>query len=274
VLDQLEWGDATDSQDKVSLPIRLATSLLKNRDGVIDLDLPVTGSLDDPKFRVGPVVWQIVKNLVVKIVTAPFAFLGSMFEGAQDAQFVVFAPGESRLTPAQQQALAALAKGLAERPQLRIEVPAGGVPALDAQALAQRRFDAALAGLAKVPEGGAFALDGLEPEARIDLLRDLYKQRFDRRAKIPDAAEPPADADRAARKALREAHEQAWLSAELLPEFAPDEAEVSALAQARALAIQEALLAGGELDPTRVFVTGVRPLDAKDGQVSIELALE
>ena len=274
VLDQLEWGDATDSQDKVSLPIRLATSLLKDRDGVIDLDLPVTGSLDDPKFRVGPVVWQVVKNLVVKIVTAPFAFLGSLFEGAEDAQFVVFAPGEDGLAPEQQQALAALAKGLAERPQLRIEVPAGGVPALDAQALARRRFDAALATLAKAPEGAAFALDGLEPEARVDLLRELYKQQFDRRAKIPDGAEPPADADRAARKALREAHEQAWLSAELLPRFAPAETEVSALAQARALAIQEALLAGGELDPARVFVTGVRPLDAKDGQVSIELALE
>ncbi|TNJ32687.1 DUF748 domain-containing protein [Arenimonas terrae] len=274
VLDQLEWGDATDSQDKVSLPIRLATSLLKNRDGVIDLDLPVTGSLDDPKFRVGPVVWQVVKNLVVKIVTAPFAFLGSLFEGAEDAQFVVFAPGDGALSPEQAQALAALAKGLAERPQLRIEVPAGGVPALDAQALAQRRLDAALAALAKVPEGEVFALDGLEPGARVDLLRDLYKQRFDQRAKIPDPAEPPAEADRAARKALREAHEQAWLSAELLAKFAPAEAEVSALAQSRALAIQEALLAGGELDPTRVFVTGVKPLDAKDGQVSIELALE
>ncbi len=274
LLDQLEWGDATDSQDKVSLPIRLATSLLKNRDGVIDLDLPVTGSLDDPKFRVGPVVWQIVKNLVVKIVTAPFAFLGSLFEGAEDAQFVVFVPGEGTLTPEQQQALAALAKGLAERPQLRIEVPAGLVPELDAGALAQRRFDAALAALAQTPEGETFALDALDVDDRVDLLRDLYKQQFDQRAKIPDAPEPPEDSDRAARKALSDAHDQAWLSAELLAKFAPAEAEVTALAQARALAIQEALLTGGELDPTRVFVTGARPLEAKDGKVSVELALE
>ncbi|WP_146907738.1 DUF748 domain-containing protein [Arenimonas daejeonensis] len=274
VLDQLEWGEATDSQDKVSLPIRLATSLLKDREGVIDLDLPITGSLDDPTFRVGPVVWQIVKNLVVKIVTAPFAFLGSLFEGAEDAQFVVFAPGDAALSPEQQTSLAALAKGLAERPQLRIEVPAGLVPELDAPALAQRRFDAALAVLAETPEDGTFALDALEPDDRIDLLRDLYKQQFDRRAKIPDEAEPPEDADRAARKALREAHEQAWLTAELLPRFTPTDTELETLAQARAQAIQEALLAGGELEPTRVFVTGARPLAAKDGQVSLELALE
>lgn len=274
VLDQLEWGEATDSQDKVSLPIRLATSLLKDREGVIDLDLPITGSLDDPKFRVGPVVWQIVRNLVVKIVTAPFAFLGSLFEGAEDAQFVVFVPGDGALTPEQKASLAALAKGLAERPQLRIEVPAGLVPELDAQALAQRRFDAALAALAETPEGETFALYALEPDDRIDLLRDLYKQQFDRRARIPDEPEPPEDADRAARKALREAHEQAWLTAELLPQFAPADAELEALAQARAQAIQEALLAGGELEPTRVFVTGARPLAAKEGQVSLELALE
>lgn len=274
VLDQLEWGEATDSQEKVSLPIRLGTSLLKDRDGVIDLDLPVTGSLDDPKFRVGPVVWQIVKNLVVKVVTAPFAFLGSMFEGAEDAQFVVFAPGQGALTAEQQQGLAALAKALAERPQLRIEVPAGLVPDLDAQAITQQRFDAALATLAETPEGETFALDALEPDDRIDLLRDLYKQQFDRRAKIPDEPEPPEDADRDARKALRATHEQTWLTAELLPEFAPTDAELEALAQARAAAIQSALLTGGELDPTRVFVTAAQPLTPKDGQVSVELALE
>ena len=97
---------------------------------VIDLNLPVEGTLDDPTFRVGPVVWQIVKNLVVKIVTAPFAFLGSLFEGAEDAQFVVFAPGDPALTPEQQASLAALARGLAERPQLRITVPAVQVAAL------------------------------------------------------------------------------------------------------------------------------------------------
>ncbi len=274
VLDQLEWGEATESQEKVSLPIRLATSLLKDRNGVIDINFPVAGTLDDPSFRIGPVVWQIVKNLVVKIVTAPFAFLGSLFEGAEDAQFVVFTPGDATLTPEQQQGLAALAKGLADRPQLRIEVPAAPVPELDTEALTERRFLAALGALAKTPEGETFALDALEPEDRIDLLRDLYKEQFGSRAKIPDAAEPPEDADRAAKRGLRDAHEVTWLTAELLPRFAPTDAELTALGQARAEAIQSALLTAGELDPARVFVTGVAPLPAKDGKVSLELALK
>jgi hypothetical protein len=274
VLDQLEWGEETDSQEKVSLPIRLATSLLKDRDGVIDLDLPVTGTLDDPTFRVGPVVWQIVRNLVVKIVTAPFSFLGSLFEGAEDAQFVQFAPGDAALTPEQQASLAALAQGLAERPQLRVSVPAGLVPELDADAVTSRRLSAALAVLAKAPEPAAFSLDSLAPDDQVDLLRDLYRQQFGQRPKIPDAPEPPEDADRAERRALRDAHEAAWLAAELRPRFAPDEGEVAAIGRARAAAIQEALLAGGGMDPERVFISGVTPLAAREGQVSIELALE
>jgi len=274
VLDQLEWGEETDSQEKVSLPIRLATSLLKDRDGVIDLDLPVTGTLDDPTFRVGPVVWQIVRNLVVKIVTAPFSFLGSLFEGAEEAQFVVFAPGEAALTPEQQQSLAALAQGLAERPQLRIAVPAGVVPELDAEAITERRLSAALAALAKVPETEPFALDSLEADEQVDLLRDLYRQQFGQRPKIPDAPEPPETADRGERRSLRDAHDSAWLAAELRPRYAPDEADVAALALARAAAIQDALLTSGAMDPARVFVGSVTLLAAREGRVSIELALD
>lgn len=273
VLDQLEWGEATDSQDKVSLPIRLATSLLKDRDGVIDLDLPVAGTLDDPSFRVGPVVWQVLRNLVVKIVTAPFAFLGGMFEGAEDAQFVAFAPGEATLSPEQQASLAALARGLAERPQLRISVPAGQVPGLDAPAVAERGLAAALAAQAgEAPDAAAF--EALPVDARIDRLRDLYKARFDRRAKPTDPPPPPEDADRATRRALAEAHELQWLRGELLPLFTPDAAALAALAQARAQAIQAALLAEGVLAPTRVFVTAPETVAEDAGEVSLELALE
>src|SRR6188474_1776747 len=78
-IDQLEWGEATESKEAVPLPVKLATSLLKDVDGVIDLNVPVNGTLDDPKFRIGPIVWQIIKNILVKAVTAPFRLLGSLF---------------------------------------------------------------------------------------------------------------------------------------------------------------------------------------------------
>ena len=78
---------------EATLPVKFATSLLKDKNGLIKLDIPVSGTLDDPKLRIGPIVWQIFKNLIVKAVTAPFKLFGAMFKGAEDAQFVDFAPG-------------------------------------------------------------------------------------------------------------------------------------------------------------------------------------
>src|SRR6202049_340501 len=63
VVEQLEFGDKTASKDAVSLPIKLAVALLKDRNGVIELDLPVTGSLDDPEFRLAPIIWKVFVNI-------------------------------------------------------------------------------------------------------------------------------------------------------------------------------------------------------------------
>ena len=62
VIDQLEFGDKTASKDAVSLPVKLAVALLRDRNGVIDLNLPVAGSLDDPTFRLAPIIWKVLVN--------------------------------------------------------------------------------------------------------------------------------------------------------------------------------------------------------------------
>src|SRR6202035_2380110 len=100
IIEQLEFGDKTESKDAVSLPIKLAVALLKDRNGVITLDLPVTGTLDDPTFRLGPIIWKVFVNIVEKAVTAPFALLGSLFGGGPDIQFIDFQPGVGTLDPA------------------------------------------------------------------------------------------------------------------------------------------------------------------------------
>ncbi len=93
IIDQLEFGDKTASKQAVSLPIKLAVALLKDRHGVIDLNLPVGGSLDDPNFRVAPIIWKVFVNILEKAVTAPFALLGALFGGGPDLQFIDFKPG-------------------------------------------------------------------------------------------------------------------------------------------------------------------------------------
>ena len=76
VIDQLELGDKVESADSIGLPLKLAVALLRDRNGVIDIELPVAGSLDDPQFRVGPIIWKVFVNLLSKAVTAPFATAG------------------------------------------------------------------------------------------------------------------------------------------------------------------------------------------------------
>ena len=271
LLDQLEWGEATDSKDKVSLPIRLATSLLKDRHGVIDLDLPITGSLDDPKFRVWPVVWQILKNLIVKIVTAPFAFIGSLFEGAEDAQYVSFAPGSADLPEAARGNLAALAKGLADRPALRLDIPAGIAADADPAAIAERRLMQAAAEVQKTDAAGFAALPADE---QIDALEKLFRQQLGRKPDIPDADSAPDDATRKEKRGLREQAALAWLRTQLLPHYQPTSTELVDLGRARASAVQDALLAGGALDPTRVFITAAKAPSLHEGSVRLELQLE
>src|SRR6201996_5844685 len=112
VVDQLQLGEKVDSPDAVSLPLKLAVSLLKDANGVIDLDLPVTGSLDDPQFRVGPIIWKVFVNLLEKAVTAPFKLLGSLFGGGEEMNVVEFAPGSAALDAPAQTRLASGVKAL------------------------------------------------------------------------------------------------------------------------------------------------------------------
>jgi len=139
-VDQLEFGAKTASKDAVSLPIKLAVALLKDRHGVINLDIPVSGTLDDPTFRLGPIIWKVFVNILEKAVTAPFALLGALFGGGPDLQFVDFGPGAADLDSAAADKIRAMVKALNERPQLKIEVPIAWVSELDRPALVEARF--------------------------------------------------------------------------------------------------------------------------------------
>lgn len=270
VVDQLEWGEATDSKDKVSLPVRLGTALLKDRHGVIDLELPVTGSLDEPEFRLGPLVWQVLKNLVVKVVASPFSALAKSFAGAEQAQFVDFVPGTVDLPDASRQGLQALAGSLAEKPELSVEIPGAPAAEPDAEALADARLRAALA------TGTAVDYDALSSEARYDLLSDLYRREYGARPEFPaevDAAAEPQDSWGERRRG-REAARVAWLESRLRDRFQASPADLRALGLQRAEAVQKALLADGALDPARVFVVTDRGATAHEGRMRMELALQ
>ncbi|PKO60943.1 MAG: hypothetical protein CVU24_10920, partial [Betaproteobacteria bacterium HGW-Betaproteobacteria-18] len=122
VLNQLKFGDAVPGAQK-SLPVKLAVALLADRHGVIDIDLPVSGSLSDPQFRIGPIVFKLIVNLIVKAVTAPFSLLASVLGGGGDELSMVnFAAGTATLSPEVRAGLDKVAKALLERPALNMTV--------------------------------------------------------------------------------------------------------------------------------------------------------
>ena len=122
VLNQLTFGEPV-AGAPTSLPVKLAVALLADRNGVIDLNLPLSGSLNDPQFRIGPVIFKILGNLIAKAVTAPFSLLANAFGGGgQELSQVAFAPGSAQLSDEARASLDKVAKALVDRPALKMTV--------------------------------------------------------------------------------------------------------------------------------------------------------
>ncbi|MBP6876964.1 MAG: DUF748 domain-containing protein [Phenylobacterium sp.] len=265
VINQLELGEKVDSTDATKLPVKLIVALLKDRHGVIDLPIPISGTLDDPKFRVWPVIWKVVGNLFTKIATSPFALLGALGGGGEDLQFIDFAPGASALDAANGQKIEQLRKALVERPALNLEIPMAVDPAADTAALVQTRLDAQLTAAANArlgkKAGAAAAQTALaEPNTRQVILEDLYRQQFNAKP------EPPkTDGDKAA--------EIAWLEDKLRGRIAISDEDLRSLGKARAEAVQAALLGDGQINAARVFITAQSVAEAKGGPVRMTLSL-
>ena len=121
-LDQFTFGDSVESDKATGLPVKLAIALLKDRQGEIHLELPVSGSLDDPQFSIVGVTFTIIKNLLVKAITSPFALLSSLIGGGEDFSAIYFEHGSAELSQAEQEKMTKLVAALQERPGLRVEV--------------------------------------------------------------------------------------------------------------------------------------------------------
>jgi hypothetical protein len=134
-LDQLDFGDRVDSPDALDLPVKLAVALLKNRDGEIDLHLPVSGTLDDPQFSVFGLVVKALVNLIGKAITAPFALLGSALGGGEELSQLELAPGVATVGETEAKKLGTLAAALIDRPALRLDITGRADPTLDTDGL-------------------------------------------------------------------------------------------------------------------------------------------
>ncbi|MEX3635847.1 DUF748 domain-containing protein [Paraburkholderia sp. BR14320] len=141
-IDQLTFGDHIDNDTATKLPVRFAISLLKNSRGEIDVNLPVSGSLSNPEFSIGGLIWHAVLNLLEKAVTAPFSLIAHAFGGSgEDLGYVEFEAGSATLTDADKQKLDTIVKALTDKPSIRMDLIGRVDPKVDEPALRTRYVD-------------------------------------------------------------------------------------------------------------------------------------
>ncbi len=121
-MDQLTFGEKVESPDAVKAPVTLAAALLTDRNGRINLDLPVSGSLDDPEFRIWPVIWQIIVNLITKAAASPFTLIASLTGGGEELSYVEFDYGSDAVTEEGRKKISLIGKALYDRPNIRLDI--------------------------------------------------------------------------------------------------------------------------------------------------------
>ncbi len=250
VLDQLQFGARVESPTATKLPILLAVALLKDSRGVIDIRLPIAGSLDDPKFSVGEVIVQIIVNLITKAVTAPFALLSSVFGGGEELSTLPFAPGSAALGTDAQGRIDTLGKALVDRPALKLDIAGRADPVADREALRHAAVEAAM----RHEKMKALVALGTAPASV-----DQVTIRDDERANWLAAAyreAPIPDRPRNALGVLKELS-PAEMEAMLLAHAKVDDEALRSLANARARAVNDALVAKG-IGDDRLFLVAPR----------------
>ena len=140
-IDHLTLGAKNQSPDATHLPVKLAIALLKDRNGRIELDVPLSGSLDDPQFKLGPIILKVFVNILTKVATSPFSLLGALFGGGEELSYVDFAAGRADISPGEGAKLEKLGKALYERPELNLEIAGAVELAADREALARVKLE-------------------------------------------------------------------------------------------------------------------------------------
>ncbi|MDH1258637.1 MULTISPECIES: DUF748 domain-containing protein [Pseudomonas] len=271
VVEQLQLGEKVDSPDAVSLPLKLAIALLKDVDGKISIELPVTGDLNNPQFSVMPIVWQTLRNLIVKAAAAPFKMIGGLVSGggSEDLGTVSFAPGSSDLSKDAEAALVKLSQALKERPALRLEIEGTAAKSSDGPLLAEQRLEReyqynyykmlqrrgdkvpAQASLLQVPESEKGAL-----------LEGIYRTRL--------KTQPPAEW-----KDLGKEERTAKMRQGVIAFWSGSEVLLRQLGQDRASTIKDYLVDKGKLEDDRVYFIDANLGEAEsDGRVVTQMHLD
>jgi hypothetical protein len=277
LLDRFTLGERVESPTAVNLPLDLAIALLTDSDGKIDLALPVEGDVDNPQFSYGHVIWQAIRTVLTRIVTAPFRALGSLFgSGAETLGDIVFDAGGARVLPTEREKLKRVAEGLQKRPQLKLQVQGTYHQENDSRALRARAVRADLATregvkLAPGEDPGPIGFDSAKTQRALENMLDAraggnaaaqFAEGF-RKSTGREGARVNAALALVGRGAgdreLYVAMHQRLVELQPLPPAA-----LAELAKARADAITAAITRDLKFDPARISAKPAAAVDSAD----------
>ncbi len=270
LLENLQLGERVDSSSAVDLPVRLAVALLKDTQGNIDIALPIQGDLNNPEFSVMPIIWQTLRNLVLRAVQAPFKFIAGLAGGEDDdLSQINFAAGSSELDSRARQRLDSLATALQQRPALRLEIEGTSAAASDGPLLAERRLQREYQDLLykslqrrgkKVPDDPS-ELE-VDEDTQFALLGAIYRSRLQR--------QPPAEW-----QALDAPERAERMRQEVLASWADNPTQLRRLSQQRAASIKDYLVDRGGLEDRRVYLLDTAVGEAQEnGEVATLMHLD
>ncbi|RXJ76013.1 hypothetical protein CRV03_11040 [Arcobacter sp. F155] len=173
IISDIKLGKQVQSEDAANLPLDLAIALLENSDGVIDLELPITGNVDDPQFAIAPIVWKVFTNLIVKAISSPFTLLASVLGiEADEIKSIDFEYGNTTIIASEKEALDNIAKILAKKKRLAINVSPSYHQTYDTLAIQDKKFDKFLEKrMKKIVKGDEYK------EALEDLFEETFKDK-------------------------------------------------------------------------------------------------
>jgi len=245
-IDQFDFGEGVESPDSLNLPVKLAVSLLKDRNGKIVLRLPVTGRIDDPEFSIRGIVLKMIKNILVKAATSPFSLISAAFGSGEDLSRFEFDAGSAELTDTDKTKLDTLVKALYERPGLQLEVTGFADIEKDRQELISYRFDKQIRAQRlkkmKKKEAAAVSVDSviIAPEEYEKYLKMAYKAgKFKKPENILGITKNIPVPE---------------MEALILENIHVTDDDLRSLANERAQVVKNYILGQGEVEPKRLFL--------------------
>lgn len=269
LINQLTFGDKVESPNAIKAPVTLAVSLLTDRKGQINLDIPVSGSLDDPKFSIWPIVWQVIVNLITKAVTSPFALLSSLTGGGEELSFIEFDYGSAAVTDDGQKKINMIGKALNERPNIKLDIEGYVDADKDKAELKRAEFNRQINAqklkemLAKGEQPVAFAQIKLSAQEYDKYLKQAYRAAtFTKPRNILGMQKdlPPAEMEKL-----------------MMANIEITDSDLRQLAAKRAQNVRELILKSGDIAADRIFIVEPRTLvpekkeKVKDSRVNFKL---